>query len=330
MEPRRNRHDAARHERWNLAWRDGEQAVIRDLKLRQLRLLVALDSERKLQLAAERLNITQSAASKMLAEIEALARVPLFERTARGVEPTAYGAILIRGGRSVLADLDQVTDEFAGYQSGELGTVSIGTVPRACADLVIDVIEYLGKKHERVNITLDVSSSPPLIERLLALEFDFVVARIPAGVDPRQFDYYEIGAEEVALLVRTEHPLVCRETVELEDMVDQQWICEPQESFMRQALERLFYSRGVTPPRRIINTESYLASVGIAARIDAIVPVPMLIFDLVDPERFRRLRIRDQLMLESYGLIKLRKRTLSPAAMLVFEAMMRLGVPTGR
>ncbi|KWV46990.1 hypothetical protein AS156_21265 [Bradyrhizobium macuxiense] len=304
--------------------------MIKDLKLRQLRLLVALDSERKLQLAAERLNITQSAASKMLAEIEALARVPLFERTARGVEPTAYGAILIRGGKSVLADLDQVTDEFAGYKSGELGTVSIGTVARPCADLVIEVIEYLGKKHQRVNITLDVSTSPPLIERLLALEFDFVVARIPADVDPRQFDYYEIGAEEAALLVRAEHPLADSELVELEDMVDQQWVCQPQGSFMRQALERLFYSRGVTPPRRIINTESFLASVGIAARIDAIVPVPMLIFDLVDPERFRKLRIRDQLMLESYGLIRLRKRTLSPAATLVFDAMMRLGVPNGR
>ena len=86
----------------------------------------------------------------------------------------------------------------------------------------------------------------------------------------------------------------------------------------------------MTPPQRIINTESFLASAGIAAGIDAIVPVPMLVFDLVDPQRFRKLRIRDQLMLESYGLIKLRKRTLSPAAMLVFDAMLRLGVPNGR
>ncbi len=153
--------------------------MINNLKLRQLRLLVALDSERKLQLAAERLNITQSAASKMLAEIEAVARVPLFERTARGVEPTAYGTILIRGGRSVLADLDRVTNEFAGYRSGELGTVSVGTVAKPSIDLVVDVMQYLGEKLHRVNISLDVSTSPPLITRLLALELDFVVARDP-------------------------------------------------------------------------------------------------------------------------------------------------------
>jgi hypothetical protein len=55
----------------------------------------------------------------------------------------------------------------------------------------------------------------------------------------------------------------------------------------------------------------------------------LLIFDLLDPQRFKMLRIRDQLMLESYGLIKLRKRALSPAATLVFDAMMRLGVTSG-
>lgn len=301
--------------------------MISNLKLRQLRLLVALDSERKLQLAAERLNITQSAASKMLAEIEALARVPLFERTARGVEPTAYGSILIRGGKSVLADLDQVTDEFAGYKSGELGTVSVGTVAKPSIDLVVDVIQYLGEKLNRVNISLDVSTSPPLIVRLLALELDFIVARIPAGVDPRQFDYHEIGAEQAALLVRAEHPLACREAVDLRDMVDQQWICQPQDSFMRQALDGMFLSRGITPPRRVITTESFLASVGIAAGIDAIVPVPMLVFDLVDPQRFKMLCPRDRLVLGNYGLIKLRKRALSPAAALVFDAMKRLGTP---
>jgi len=266
--------------------------VINNLKLRQLRLLVALDSERKLQLAAERLNITQSAASKMLAEIEAVARVPLFERTARGVEPTDYGSILIRGGRSVLADLDRVTNEFAGYRSGELGTVSVGTVAKPSIDLVVDVMQYLGEKLHRVNISLDVSTSPPLVARLLALELDFVVARIPAGVDSGQFDYHEIGAEQAGLLVRAEHPLAGLDSVNLEDTVDLQWICQPRESFMRQGLERLFYSRGIAPPQRIINTESFFASIGIAAGIDSIVPAPLLIFDLLEPQRFKMLRER--------------------------------------
>jgi heat shock protein HtpX len=40
--------------------------------------------------------MTQPAASKLLAEMEGLLGVPLFERHARGVEPTWYGQVLIR------------------------------------------------------------------------------------------------------------------------------------------------------------------------------------------------------------------------------------------
>jgi DNA-binding transcriptional LysR family regulator len=303
--------------------------VIKDLKLRQLRLLVALENEGKLQLAAERLNISQSAASKMLAEIEGLTRVPLFDRTARGVKPTPLGAILIRGGRSVLAHLDQVTDEFAGYRTGELGTVAVGTIAKPGVDLVVDVMLYLGEKIRRVNFGLEIGSSPALVDRLIAQEFDFIIARIPGNSDPGQFEYHEIGTEEAALLVRSDHPLADHKDIALEDIVDLQWICQPRKTFMRQSVEQLFVSRGISPPKRVISTESYFASLGIAAGVDAIVPVPLLAFDLVDPRRFRRLGIRDKLMLGGYGLIKLRERTLSPAAMLLFEAMGRIALSSG-
>jgi DNA-binding transcriptional LysR family regulator len=295
--------------------------LLGSLKLRQLRLLVALDNERKLQLAAERLNITQSAASKMLAEIESIARVPLFERTPRGVEPTDYGAILVRGSRSVLANLDQATDELAGYIAGELGAVSVGTVVAPCLDLIIDVMQYLGKRLDKIKIRLEVATSPPLVNRLLAHELDFIMARLPASVDPRAFDYFEISDEQAGLLVRAEHPLADRNSVDLEEMVELQWICQPPGSFLRQSLERLFYRNGISPPRRTIDTESFTASLAIAARMDAIVPMPLLFLDIVDRQRFRFLQIEEPLVIGSYGLVKLRDRKLSPAGAVVYEAI---------
>jgi len=59
-----------------------------------------LDDHRKLQLAADRLDMSQSAAARMLAEIEAVAGASLFERSARGLEPTA----LLSKSRSLLMD----------------------------------------------------------------------------------------------------------------------------------------------------------------------------------------------------------------------------------
>ncbi len=57
----------------------------------------------------------------------------------------------------------------------------------------------------------------------------------------------------------------------------------------------------------MINTEIFFfASIGIAAGIDAIVPVPLLIFDLLDPQRFDEcFASGTSLLFESYGLIML-------------------------
>ncbi len=129
---------------------------------------------------AEHLNITQSGSLEDACENRSLGADFPCSNAPRGVEPTAHGAILIRDEDEACWPISiKVTDEFAGYQSGELGRVSVGTVAKPSIDLVVDVIEYLGEKLNRVNISLDVSTSPPLVARLLALELDFVVARIP-------------------------------------------------------------------------------------------------------------------------------------------------------
>jgi len=300
--------------------------MLGSLKLRQLHLLVALDDHRKLQLAADRLNMSQSAASKMLAEIEAVAGASLFERSARGLEPTTHGRILIRGGRVVLAELDQTARELANYKTGEVGVVSIGTVAALFAHLINDVIDYLGTKLDRIEIALHVGISPNLVQRLTALELDFAVARIPSGVDPRQFDYFEIGEEEARLLVRIEHPLAGDKITAFEDMSERQWVMQSRGSFMRQSVERMFRSRDVAAPQRVIDTDSFFAALAIAARTDAIVPVPMHIFDLIDRSRFTMLDFGGRLTLESYGLLQLRDRPLSPAATIVFDAMNRCRV----
>ena len=70
------------------------------LKTRHLLLLLHLYEQRTVLKAAEAASMTQPAASKLLAEMEDMLGVKLFERHARGVEPTWYGQVLIRRARS--------------------------------------------------------------------------------------------------------------------------------------------------------------------------------------------------------------------------------------
>src|SRR5512141_920090 len=77
------------------------------LKLRDLRLLLALDEWGSMAKAAAHLNLTQSGVSKAISELEHTFGVRLYDRTPKGIEPTAYGRALLKGSVAVFDELRQ-------------------------------------------------------------------------------------------------------------------------------------------------------------------------------------------------------------------------------
>jgi len=80
--------------------------------------------------AAEALGYTQSAVSRRMQALEAMAGVPLFERQAREVRPTAAGAILLRHAHAVLDRVAAAELELAGLQDRLEGWWSGRSPPR--------------------------------------------------------------------------------------------------------------------------------------------------------------------------------------------------------
>ena len=99
-----------------------------DLKPRHLQLMVALDEVRNIGKAAARANVTQPAISKALGDLERGLGVKLFERSARGVQPTVYGECLIRHARIMLDQLASTRDELRGLVTGATGRVAVGAL----------------------------------------------------------------------------------------------------------------------------------------------------------------------------------------------------------
>lgn len=292
------------------------------LKLRHLLLLVALDDHRKLHRAAEAMNLSQPAASKMLAEVEKIVGVPLFERLPRGIEPTWYGEALIRRTRVVLAELGQAGAEIAALKVGEGGSVAIGTVMSPAVDTVVDALQAVRGRMPRVQISVQVDTSDVLTEKLLSSKLDFVIARIPPGVDPKPFDYREVGEEEGCLLVRAEHPLAALEEVRPSDLYDRDWVMQPRGSLLRRSVEAMLRRHGVPPPERVVNTPSVMMAAVMAAKTDAIAPLAAPVGELfITAGRFVRLKLSEPLTVEPFGLIRLAGRPLSPAAAELYRAV---------
>ena len=68
------------------------------LKLRDLRLLDTVVRQGSMAKAASKLNLSQPAISKAIAEMEHVLGARLIDRGRQGVQPTPYGTALLRRG----------------------------------------------------------------------------------------------------------------------------------------------------------------------------------------------------------------------------------------
>src|SRR5258708_15970954 len=84
-----------------------EDHIGRRLKFRDLQVFFAIVQAGGMAKAARQLGLTQPAVSDIVAGLEQMFAVRLFDRNPRGVEPTIYGRALLKRGRAAFDELRQ-------------------------------------------------------------------------------------------------------------------------------------------------------------------------------------------------------------------------------
>jgi DNA-binding transcriptional LysR family regulator len=303
---------------------DGETLARGGLKLGHLRMVAALDEHGQVSAAASVLNISQPAASRMIAEIESLVGAAICERLPRGVALTPYGSALARRARSVLLELREVDREIADLRSGKGGSVYLGAVTAPAIDLVIPAIKIVRETYPKVEINMQVETSAVLAKELLASRHDFIVARIPDDLNPRLFEARVIGVEKACLIVRRGHPLLGHGAVRLDELHKFDWVLQPGGSLLRRTLEGIFVSHGAPLPDRVLNTSSLLLTLVMVAQSDAIAAVSIEVANFLRGRgdldgSVEILPTEFEIVVQPYSLITVRSRSLSPAAQILYD-----------
>jgi DNA-binding transcriptional LysR family regulator len=97
----------------------------RRMKLRDLRVLMAVVQAGSMRKAAAQLNTTQPSVSRSIAELEDAVGVSLLDRNPDGVEPTKYGRALLDGGTAMFDDLRQAVKNIEFLADPAAGEVRI-------------------------------------------------------------------------------------------------------------------------------------------------------------------------------------------------------------
>src|SRR5882757_6028819 len=106
------------------------------MKLHQLAALVSASESGSLRQAAGKLRVSQPALSRSVRELENELGVKLLDRTALGVEPTAYGKALILRCKIIDSELRQAKDDIAQLRAATHGDLRIGATPVAAFSLL--------------------------------------------------------------------------------------------------------------------------------------------------------------------------------------------------
>ena len=292
------------------------------LKTRQLLLLLALEDEGNINRAAQVLNITQPAASKLLKDLEDMLGVSLFDRMPRGMRPTWYGETMIRHARVALASLGQAHDEIQALKAGSFGQVSVGAITAPGLSLLPMAVALLKREQPSLRVSLQIETSDVLMERLAQGKLDMLVARLFERHDKTALRYEALTEEPVCAVTRPGHPLLGRRKLSLRDMADAGWIVPPAGSVLRHRFELMFQEQGLGSPTNVVETTALLFMTRMLQQSDMIAVIA------TDVARYyaqhglvAQLPIQLACTMDAFGLITRTDRPLSPAAQVMLRAL---------
>lgn len=298
-----------------------EDVRLRRLKLRDLQILDVVAGAGSMARAAPRLGMSQPAVSRVVADMETLLGVPLFDRTSSGVELTAFGEALRRRTTNVTDELKQGLGELAVLADPTQGEVRIGTTEPMTA-LTATIVQDISSAYPKIRFVVDAGDTLALHERLRQREIDIAVTRMAAD-----FDRYEdlsaeaLFADELAVIAGKHNPLVNRRTMALRQLTDERWLLgRPVASFLRPFIEEAFAAEGLSVPAATVTCSSYAMQVNLLAAgpFLAILPRATLRYPAPHPT-LAPLRVKMPTTRRPVGLVRLKHRQVSPTVDLFYR-----------
>lgn len=244
------------------------------LKLKQLRLLVAIEEHRSILHAADELNISQPAATKLLKDLEADFDVQLFDRTNRGVIPTGFGDALVRHGKLILAQISHAAQELDDLVDGLGGRVVVGTLLAASAALLPRTIDKVHNARPNVSIVVRDGTNDFLMPLLHNGDLDMVVGRLAEYRHREDLVQEVLYQERVVVVCRDGNPIADAKDVAFDDLATQNWILPPKQTTLRRQIDKEFFDRGIPTPSNAVECVSFLTNRALLLSTDMLCILP--------------------------------------------------------
>ncbi|MBN9076078.1 MAG: LysR family transcriptional regulator [Rhizobiales bacterium 65-79] len=214
---------------------------MRNISLRQLRAMSAIQRHRKIVSAAAELGLTPPAVTLQLQQLEHETGLVLFDRTPDGMRATAAGLAVLDAAQAVEERLRVLSDEIDAVKGVKQGSLRLGVVstakyfaPRLMAAFMAD---FPG-----IEMRLKVGNRAQTIDSLKNHDLDIaLMGRPPDDVPVRAV---VIGDHPLVIIAAPDHPLVRQRDISKEIIAGESVLLREPGSGTRTSME--IFMRGVT------------------------------------------------------------------------------------
>lgn len=229
-----------------------ERAIDARLKLRHFRLIVALERHRSITRVAEILGSSQPTVTRALADIEDIFDAVLFDRTGRGLEPTAAGRVVIARAAHAIAENDDLLIELDGVRAGRQGRLRVGVLPYASTRVLDSTWSYLLSLRPRIATVSMEDVTGQLLAALRARQLDCAICRFSqedAGGDNAIEQVLLYHQQPRLVVARPSAALLTRyPEIDIARLSEMDWILPPPDTPIRSVIDAIFSAAGRSVP----------------------------------------------------------------------------------
>jgi len=131
--------------------------------------------------AAARQNLSQPAISQQIRQLEDRLGVRLIERVGKRAMPTPAGQALLDRVGEIDASVQNALDAVAGFASGTVGQVRIGTGATACIYFLPKVLEQLQRRFPKLEIIVRTGNTSDVLKSIEENSLDIGLVTLPAS-----------------------------------------------------------------------------------------------------------------------------------------------------
>jgi LysR family hydrogen peroxide-inducible transcriptional activator len=189
---------------------------VSDIKLKDLRYLVAVADSRHFGRAAERCFVSQPTLSAQLKKLEEYLGVQLIERAPKRVQLTPAGEEIVERARRILDASDEIVELARGHRDPLAGRLKLALLPTIGPYLLPNVASRLRKQLPRLELMLYEYQTDAMLEKLHSGEIDVGILALPVAMDG--LDSRELYREPFTVALPSNHRLAKRASIKVGDL----------------------------------------------------------------------------------------------------------------